>query len=80
MLFLNENFSVINSFGNFCSAGIEEKLPEQIILDNYTYTILIYYCEKVNINITAVRVNNFREKSSAGIDGLKLGAGFEQDC
>lgn len=27
-----------------------------------------------------VRVNNFREKSSAGIDGLKLGAGFEQDC
>ena len=28
----------------------------------------------------AVRVNNFREKSSAGIDGLKLGAGFEQDC
>ena len=26
-----------------------------------------------------VRVNNFREKSSAGIDGLKLGAGFEQD-
>ena len=28
----------------------------------------------------AVRVNNFREKSSAGINGLKLGAGFEQDC
>ena len=27
-----------------------------------------------------VRVNNFWEKSSAGIDGLKLGAGFEQDC
>ena len=27
-----------------------------------------------------VRVNNFREKSSAGINGLKLGAGFEQDC
>ena len=30
--------------------------------------------------IQYVRVNNFREKSSAGIDGLKLGAGFEQDC
>ena len=28
----------------------------------------------------SVRVNNFWEKSSAGIDGLKLGAGFEQDC
>ena len=28
----------------------------------------------------AVRVNNFREKSSAGINGLKLGTGFEQDC
>ena len=27
-----------------------------------------------------VRVNNFREKSSAGINGLKLGTGFEQDC
>ena len=26
-----------------------------------------------------VRVNNFWEKSSAGINGLKLGAGFEQD-
>ena len=35
--------------------------------------------EGKNIN-PRVRVNNFREKSSAGIDGLKLGAGFEQDC
>ena len=26
------------------------------------------------------RVKFFWEKSSAGIDGLKLGAGFEQDC
>ena len=28
----------------------------------------------------AVRVNNFWEKSSAGIEVPKLGAGFEQDC
>ena len=31
-------------------------------------------------DVNDVRVNNFWEKSSAGIDGLKLGAGFEQDC
>ena len=35
---------------------------------------------KVNFFSTRVRVNNFWEKSSAGIDGLKLGAGLEQDC
>ena len=35
---------------------------------------------KVHMFIWIVRVNNFWEKSSARIDGLKLGAGFEQDC
>ena len=43
-----------------------------------------HYCiafdSSVNGKQHEVRVNNFREKSSAGIDGLKLGAGFEQDC
>ena len=34
----------------------------------------------VKLACAKVRVNNFREKSSAGINGLKLGAGFEQDC
>ena len=29
---------------------------------------------------SGVRVNNFWEKSNAGIEGPKLGAGFEQDC
>ena len=38
----------------------------------------VYFLVKQNENM--VRVNNFWEKSSAGIDGLKLGAGFEQDC
>ena len=36
------------------------------------------YCTSTSAKI--VRVNNFWEKSSAGINGLKLGAGFEQDC
>ena len=40
-----------------------------------------FYFGHLIIQLTCtVRVNNFWEKSSAGIDGLKLGAGFEQDC
>ena len=34
----------------------------------------------VNMIVGKDRVKFFWEKSSAGIDGLKLGAGFEQDC
>ena len=32
----------------------------------------------VNYSVDIVRVNNFWEKSNAGIEGPKLGAGFEQ--
>ena len=34
----------------------------------------------VNAAAFDVRVNNFWEKSNAGIEGPKLGAGFEQGC
>ena len=45
-----------------------------------TYSIIPDYSFVFKVVLLSVRVNNFWEKSSAGIDGLKLGAGFEQDC
>ena len=45
-----------------------------------TSNIIADYDGFCNTDEEEVRVNNFREKSSAGINGLKLGAGFEQDC